>query len=102
MPTIQSASDRERAVAFAELELCPEDGRADLTHIAVHPAERGQGLGRALLGLGAAELTLFPEIRTMRARAHDHMRPARALYARAGMTHCRSIVTYLLEGEEEA
>jgi ribosomal protein S18 acetylase RimI-like enzyme len=92
----------EQAVAFAEMELCPEEGRADLTHIAVHPAERGQGLGRALLHLSAAELTLFPEVRTLRARAHDHMRAARALYARAGMTHCRSIVTYLLEGEEEA
>ncbi|BDP41197.1 GNAT family N-acetyltransferase [Deinococcus aetherius] len=89
-----------RAVGFAELELNAEAARADLTYVAVHPADRGQGLGRVLLGLAAAEAAAHPEVRTLRARAHDHARPARALYARAGLTHCRSVVTYLRDDTE--
>lgn len=92
----------EQPVGFAELELHPDDARADVTYLAVHPAERGQGYGRVLLALAAAEAETHPEVRTLRARAHDHMRPARALYARAGLTHCRSVMTYLKEGDEEA
>jgi ribosomal protein S18 acetylase RimI-like enzyme len=91
-----------RPLAFVELEFNPEQARADVTYLAVHPAERGQGLGRALLALAAAEARIHLEIRTLRVRAHDHMRPARTLYARSGFTHCRSIVTYLRDGEEEA
>lgn len=91
-----------RAAGFAELELDPDSGRADLTHLAVHPAERGQGLGSALLRLAAAEAAQAPEVRHLRVRAHDHMHAARRLYAHAGLRHCRSVVTYLLEGEEEA
>ncbi|ACO45385.1 GNAT family N-acetyltransferase [Deinococcus deserti] len=92
----------DRTIGFAELELHPDDARADLTYLAVHPAERGQGYGRVLLALAAAEADTHPEIRTMRVRAHDHMRAARALYAHAGLTHCRSVMTYLKEGDEEA
>ena len=91
-----------QALAFAELELNAEAGRADLTHVAVHPAGRGRGLGRALLALAAAEAARAPEMRTLRARAHDHMKAARALYAHAGLTHCRAVLTSLREGEEEA
>ena len=91
-----------RPVAFAELELCAPDSRAELTHLAVHPAGRGQGLGRALLALAAAEAAQSPELRTLRARAHDHMSAARQLYTRAGLTHCRAVVTSLREGDEEA
>lgn len=89
-----------RPVGFAELELNPEAARADLTYLAVHPAERGQGLGRVLLALAAAEAAAYPELRTLRARAHDHARPARALYTRAGLTHCRAVVTYLRDDTE--
>ena len=89
-------------MAFAELELCAPDSRAELTHLAVHPAQRGQGLGRALLALAAAEAAQSPEIRTLRARAHDHMSAARQLYTRAGLSHCRAVVTSLREGDEEA
>lgn len=92
----------DHPVGFAELEFSPDDARADVTYLAVHPAERGQGLGRVLLALAAAEAQTRPELRTLRVRAHDHLHSARALYARMGFTHCRSIVTYLLEGEEEA
>lgn len=87
-------------VGFAELELNPEASRADLTYLAVHPAERGQRLGRVLLALAAAEAAASPELRTLRARAHDHARPARALYAHAGLIHCRSVVTYLRDDTE--
>ncbi len=90
-----------RPAAFAELELNPEEGRAELTHLAVHPAERGLGLGRALLHLSAATAARSPELRQLRVRAHDHMHAARALYAHAGLAHCRTVVTYLLEGDEE-
>ncbi|WP_034387114.1 GNAT family N-acetyltransferase [Deinococcus sp. YIM 77859] len=90
----------EKPVGFAELELNPEAARADLTYLAVHPAERGQGLGRVLLALAAAEAAAHPEIRDLRARAHDHARAARALYTHAGMTHCRSVVTYLRDDTE--
>lgn len=89
-------------VAFAELEWQPEEARAEVTHLAVHPAERGHGLGRVMLGLAAAEAAQHPEIRTLRVRAHDHMKAARALYSHLGFQHSRSIVTYLLESEEEA
>ena len=89
-----------RPVGFAELELNDETGRADLTYLAVHPAERGQGLGRVLRAVAAAEVAARPEIRTVRARAHDHARAARALYAHAGLTHCRSVVTYLRDDTE--
>ncbi|MDL2343931.1 GNAT family N-acetyltransferase [Deinococcus sp. MIMF12] len=85
---------------FAELELNTEASRADLTYLAVHPAERGQGLGRVLLALAAAEAAAFPELRDLRVRAHDHARPARALYAHAGLIHCRSVVTYLRDDTE--
>ncbi|MBZ9752018.1 GNAT family N-acetyltransferase [Deinococcus sp. HMF7604] len=91
----------EQPVGFAELEFSPDDGRADVTYVAVHPAERGQGYGLTLLALAAAEAETHPEVRTLRARAHDHMKPARALYARAGLTHCRSVVTYMKEGDED-
>ncbi|CAM4193996.1 GNAT family N-acetyltransferase [Deinococcus marmoris] len=89
-------------VGFAELEFSPDDARADVTYLAVHPAERGQGLGRVLLALAAAEAQSHPELRTLRVRAHDHLHSARTLYARMGFTHCRSMVTYLLDGDEEA
>ncbi|MFB9994365.1 GNAT family N-acetyltransferase [Deinococcus oregonensis] len=91
-----------RPVGFAELELNTEATRADLTYLAVHPAERGQGYGRTLLALAAAEADTHPALMTLRARAHDHARAARALYTRAGLTPCRSIVTYLKDSEEEA
>ena len=91
----------DQPVGFAELEFCPEDARADVTYLAVHPAERAQGYGLKLLALAAAEAETHPEIRTLRVRAHDHMKPARALYARAGFTHCRSIVTYMRDGDED-
>lgn len=91
-----------KPAAFAEIEFNPEESRADLTHLAVHPAERGQKLGRALLHLAAAEAAQRPELRTLRVRAHDHMHAARALYTSSGFMQSRSIVTYLLEGEEEA
>jgi ribosomal protein S18 acetylase RimI-like enzyme len=87
-------------VGFAELELNAEASRADLTYLAVHPAERGQRHGRTLLALAAAEAAAHPEIRDLRARAHDHARAARALYARAGLSHCRSVVTYLRDDTE--
>lgn len=90
----------EHPVGFAELELNPEASRADLTYLAVHPAERGQGLGRVLLALAAAEAAAHPEIRDLRVRAHDHARAARALYTHAGLTHCRSVVTYLRDDTE--
>lgn len=88
-------------VGFVELEFNPEESRADVTYLAVHPAERGQQLGRALLGLAAAEATKHPEMRTLRVRAHDHMHAARALYTQLGLKHCRSVVTYFLDGNEE-
>ncbi|MBZ9712704.1 GNAT family N-acetyltransferase [Deinococcus multiflagellatus] len=91
----------EQPVGFAELEFNAEDARADVTYVAVHPAERGQGYGLTLLALAAAEADTRPELRTLRVRAHDHMKPARALYARAGLTHCRSVVTYMKEGDED-
>ena len=59
------------------------------------------GLGLTLLALAAAEADTHPELRTLRVRAHDHMKPARALYARAGLKHCRSVVTYMKEGDED-
>ncbi|WP_019586957.1 GNAT family N-acetyltransferase [Deinococcus apachensis] len=89
-----------RPVGFAELELDVEAARADLTYLAVHPAERGQGLGRVLLALAAAEVAAYPEIRKLRTRAHDHAHAARALYAHANLTHCRSVVTYLRDDTE--
>ena len=79
---------------------CAEALRADLTYLAVHPAERGQGYGRTLLALAAAEAAVHPEIRDLRARAHDHARAARALYTRAGLSHCRAVVTYLRDDTE--
>lgn len=88
--------------AFAELEFHPDDARAEVTYLAVHPAQRGQHLGRALLHLAALEARRTPELRSLRVRAHDHMKAARSLYMHLGFTQCRSIVTYLLEGEEEA
>lgn len=91
-----------KPAGFAELEFHPEEARAEVTYLAVHPAERGQKLGRALLNLAAAEAKRHPELRTLRTRAHDHMKAARTLYSHAGLKHCRSIVTYMLEGEEEA
>ena len=42
------------------------------------------------------------DLGSLRTRAHDHLHAARSLYAHAGMTHCRSVVTYLRETEEEA
>lgn len=91
-----------KPAAFAELEFHPDDARAEVTYLAVHPAERGQHLGRALLSLAAQAAAQNPAMRTLRARAHDHMHAARTLYSHAGLKHCRSIVTYMLEGEEEA
>lgn len=88
-------------VGFAELEFNPEAARADVTYLAVHPAERREGYGKHLLALAAAEAAKRPEIRSLRVRAHDHMHSARTLYSQTGFTHCRSIVTYLREGDEE-
>lgn len=90
-----------QTVGFAELEFNPDDARADVTYLAVHPAERGQRYGQLLLALAAAEAQTHPELRRLRTRAHDHMQPARALYTHAGLTHCRSVVTYLRDGDEE-
>ncbi|WP_022800015.1 GNAT family N-acetyltransferase [Deinococcus ficus] len=91
-----------RPVGFAELELCPEESRADLTYLAVHPAERGRGYSRALVAQAARVAGQDPTVKTLRARAHDHMHSARALYTKLGLNQCRSIVTYMKEAEEEA
>lgn len=91
------ARGNEQPVGFAELEFYPEEGRADITYLAVHPAERGQHLGRTLLALAAAEAETQPEIRTLRVRAHDHMHVAKALYAQMGFEHCRAVVTYFID-----
>ena len=61
-----------KPAAFAELEFHPEEGRAEVTYLAVHPAERGQKLGRTLLSLAASEARRYPELRSLRVRAHDH------------------------------
>lgn len=89
------------AVGFAELEVLPHDARADVTYLAVHPAERGAGYGRTLLALAAAEADTHPAVRSLRVRAHDHMHAAQALYGRLGFAPCRSIVTYMRDGDED-
>lgn len=91
------ARTNEEPVGFAELEFYPEEGRADITYLAVHPAERGQHLGRTLLALAAAEAETQPEIRTLRVRAHDHMHIAKALYSHMGFKHCRAVITYSID-----
>lgn len=89
----------ERAVGFAELEY--DGDLARMTYLAVHPAERGQGYGRQLLMRAAHSAFEHPEVSALQVRAHDHEGPARGLYAHAGFSHCRSVVTYLLEPEGE-
>ena len=89
----------DKALGFAETELDGELAR--MTYLAVHPAERGQGYGKLLLLHAAQAAFEQPEIRAVQVRAHDHEGAARALYAHAGLTHCRSVVTYVLEPEGE-
>lgn len=84
-------------VGFAELELGES---AQLTYLAVHPAERGRGFGAALLRAALHEAFAHPEVREVRARAHDHERSARRLYHAHGFDTCRSVVTYLRADEE--
>lgn len=84
------------AVGFAELEL---GDTANLTYLAVHPAERGHGYGKVLLDAAIREAFSHPEVRTLRARAHDHESAARKLYTRRGFAWCRSVVTYLRDVE---
>lgn len=85
-----------QALGFAELEVGEV---AQLTYLAVHPAERGHGHGRALLGAAVTEALRHPEVRAIQARAHDHEAPARRLYAQAGFEPSRSVLTYVLERE---
>ncbi|WP_293911885.1 GNAT family N-acetyltransferase [Deinococcus sp.] len=88
-----------RALGFAELEFDGELAR--MTYLAVHPAERGQGHGRQLLLRAAHAAFAHPEVSALQLRAHDHEGAARSLYAHAGFSHSRSVVTYLLEPEGE-
>lgn len=83
-----------QALGFAELEI---GELAQLTYLAVHPAERGHGHGTVLLGAAVIEALRHPEVRAVQARAHDHEAPARSLYAKAGFTPSRSVLTYVLE-----
>lgn len=55
-------------------------GEAELLRMAVHPAARGLGLGRALLGRAVGELERQPELSSflLEVRADNH--PAIALY----------------------
>ena len=87
----------EAALGFVELEL---GETAELAYFAVHPAERGQGLGRVLLSAAIREAFARPEVQALRVRAHDHEDGARALYAHMGFTACRSVMTYLYPGDD--
>ncbi|PYE56676.1 GNAT family N-acetyltransferase [Deinococcus yavapaiensis] len=80
------------AVGFAELEI---GETANLTYLAVHPAERGHGYGRVLLDAAIREAFSHAEVRALRARAHDHESAAKKLYTRRGLSWRRSVVTYL-------
>lgn len=86
------------ALGFAEVELGEV---AELSYLAVHPTERGHGLGRVLLSAAIREAFAHPEVQEVRGRAHDHEASARALYAHMGFTACRSVTTYLHPGDEE-
>lgn len=93
---------RGRSVGFIEAELQHTEGRANVSYLCVHPADRGHKLGRVLISLMVKELGEFPNIKTLRARAHDHSRAARALYEQMNLKLCRSVMTYMQEAEEEA
>lgn len=84
------------AVGFVELELAET---ARLTYLAVHPAERGHGYGRALLHEAMRTAFAEPEVRRLRVRAHEHEVAARALYRTCGFEPSRSVVTYLRDSD---
>lgn len=100
--TFLSLRRHGRSVGFIEAELQYTEGRAEVSYLCVHPADRGQGLGHVLISLMVAELAALPEITSLRLRAHDHAHEARALYHKIGLKSCRSMLTYMQEGEEEA
>jgi GNAT superfamily N-acetyltransferase len=74
--------DRDGAIA-AVLVLQERPGHLWLDNVAVEPALKGQGLGRALLAFAEAEARRrrLPEVRLL---THQRMRSNIALYARAG------------------
>jgi [ribosomal protein S18]-alanine N-acetyltransferase len=76
------ARDTRRAVhGFMMLRLL--DDEAELLTIAVDPARRGRGLGRALLAAGFADLMMTP-VRRMFLEVDENNAAAIALYKRFG------------------
>lgn len=85
--------------AFARWSCVPAAGEAELLRIAVDPARRGEGLGRALLAACQAELadqgmtTLFLEVRASN-------REAISLYRACGWKPCGRREGYYADGED--
>ena len=84
-----------QALGFAEVEWGEV---THLTYVAVHPVERGCGLGRALLQCVVQEVFSRPDVLELRTRAHDHELVARKLYHQLGFDGCRCVVTYWRDG----
>jgi len=82
-------------VGMVELEL--DDTQAEIAYLGVIPEARGQGLGRALLGIAAEWAFSNPQIERLQVRAHDHEKAAQALYKRLGFQPTSAVVTYALE-----
>ncbi|HTL99331.1 MAG TPA: GNAT family N-acetyltransferase [Holophagaceae bacterium] len=89
------------AAAFARWSVVRAAGEAELLRIAVDPARRGEGLGKALLAACEAELAASG-IRELRLEVRVSNAAARALYARAGWRESGLRKAYYRDGEDAA
>jgi ribosomal protein S18 acetylase RimI-like enzyme len=74
-------------VAYGELWLEPDDAEAELAHLVVDPAQRRQGLGRAL-AVALAERARASGLANIFLRVHPDNAVAVACYATAGFVRC--------------
>lgn len=84
-------------VGLVELEQAAK--RAEVAYLGVVPEARGQGIGRALLGMAARHAFDTLKVQELVVRAHDHEKSAIDLYRGLGFRQVEVVVTYVRELE---
>ncbi|WP_458206857.1 ribosomal protein S18-alanine N-acetyltransferase [Haladaptatus sp. NG-SE-30] len=100
-PTFLVAVNGGKVVGYVVADLIPNHGRA-LGHIkdlAVHPARRGEGIGRKLLERALAGLQVR-DVRSVKLEVRASNEPAISLYRQFGFRYLRTVPRYYGDGED--
>ncbi|WP_435159690.1 ribosomal protein S18-alanine N-acetyltransferase [Haladaptatus sp. DFWS20] len=99
-PTFLVAVDESKVVGYVVADLVPNHGRAlgHIKDIAVHPARRGEGIGRQLLGRALNGLRA-QGIHSVKLEVRQSNETAISLYQDFGFHYLRTVPRYYGDGE---